>query len=96
MTMGLREALRSEMLTLVIEQNADLRDRLALFQRFACRACGCAPAQEPSEWACAFGVEALCQDCCAVARAPSSPDSFGAHVSVGMRGLCGRKLLEVC
>ena len=88
--MTLRDAIRSEMLTLVIEQNADLRSRLSLFADFVCEGCGCA-VQHPD-------VEApLCGDCFAVDEAfEDEPEYPAACISVGMRALCGRRILEGC
>ena len=87
--MTLRDAIRSEMLTLVIEQNADLRSRLSLFADFVCEGCGCAPAED------------VCLDCWAASQ-PQDGLMHGrtrkasASISVGMRALCGRRILEGC
>ncbi len=62
---------------------ADLRSRLALFAGFVCEGCGCAAAEIGS---------ALCVDCDGAKYAPSVREA--ACVSVGMRALCGRRILE--
>lgn len=69
------------MLTLVIAQNADLRDRLALFDDRVCEDCGCAPRDRD---------EGTCYDC---ARSELALESYaGACISVGLRALCGRRV----
>lgn len=93
--MTLRNAIRSEMLTLVIEQNADLRDRLRVLatspDRAVCRVCGCA----------GHYMTGRCFDChyvewrgCYERKEPER--IVGACISVGMRALCGRRILEGC
>ena len=93
--MTLRDAIRSEMLTLVIEQNADLRDRLRVLaaspDRAVCRVCGCA----------GHYMTGRCFDChyvewrgCYERKEPER--IVGACISVGMRALCGRQILEGC
>lgn len=64
---------------------ADLRSRLLLFAEHVCRGCGCAVREDN---------ESVCYDC---ARVGLELESYaGAHVSVGMRALCGRRILEGC
>lgn len=75
---------------------ADLRDRLRIMAPMVCEGCGCAPAGEGS----------LCEDCDNVewtddhVREQSTDVGRGYHnaacISVGLRALCGRKLLEGC
>lgn len=70
----------------------ELHDRLSLFERYVCKRCGCAP----------VGVvwveEQRCDDCM---RADDSVQGFvheetpAACVSVGLRALCGRKILVI-
>ena len=87
--MTLRDAIRSEMLTLVIEQNADLRSRLSLFADFVCEGCGCATSYDVSR--------EYCLDCWEVRHGVTSGDYHAAAcVSVGLRALCGRRILEGC
>lgn len=73
---------------------ADLRDRLRILAPMVCEGCGCARA--------VFG-HALCVDCeeaqWGIPRgAPVGDwgDRAAACVSVGMRALCGRRILEGC
>lgn len=66
---------------------ADLRSRLALFAEHVCRGCGCAVREDNDN-------ESVCYDC---ARVGLELESYaGAHVSVGMRAICGRRILEGC
>ena len=92
--MTLRDAIRSEMLTLVIEQNADLRDRLRVLAEHVCEGCGCAVKCESYTG----GMMPLCSDCinaeCPDVVEPN--EHAGACISVGMRALCGRRILEGC
>lgn len=66
---------------------ADLRSRLALMAPRVCEGCGCAPAA---------AFEFVCTDCSAVADADGDgyDEHHGACVSVGLRALCGRRILE--
>lgn len=69
-------------------ENADLRDRLALFAPLVCKRCDCAP-MNPYQ-----GEEPLCDDCGYALLMGSGSNKTGAYVSVGMRALCGRRLVE--
>lgn len=68
---------------------ADLRDRLRTLAPVVCEGCGCAHAED------------MCIDCWTAAQ-PQSGMMHGrerraaACLSVGLRALCGRKLLEGC
>lgn len=66
---------------------ADLRDRLRIMAPRVCGGCGCAPAA---------AFEFVCADCSAVADADGDgyDEHHGACVSVGLRALCGRRILE--
>lgn len=79
---------------------ADLRSRLALFEEHVCRGCGCAARQAPSPAVCDYGDDEYCEDC-AVARLSCVrdgwsrwPEHAAACISVGLRALCGRRILE--
>lgn len=67
----------------------DLRDRLRLLAPMVCEGCGCAPKFLEYE-RCSDCMEA---DCYGVVE---PYEHVGACLSVGMRALCGRKLLEGC
>lgn len=87
--MSLRDDLRSALLPLVIAQNADLRDRLRIMAPMVCEECGCAPV---------FSTYARCSDCLD-ADCPGVcelHEHSGACISVGLRRLCGRRILEGC
>lgn len=75
-------------------ENADLRDRLALCRRYICRDCWCAIVR--------IG-DTRCEDCgkagllYAWTPAQASEGPYAAAcVSVGLRALCGRRILEGC
>ncbi len=71
----------------LMQVNADLRARLELFREHVCEGCGCAAANG-AYW---------CNDCYVLR--PSIPndmcgvDKDSAAISVGMRALCGRKVI---
>lgn len=72
---------------------ADLRDRLRILAPMVCGWCGCAPASGDG-----FGP---CPDCQEVKNVfwldlPAQYSTTGACISVGLRALCGRRLLEGC
>lgn len=82
---------RQDMVTELLRRRdqaiADLRDRLALFADCVCQGCGCARG----------GVGGCCGDC-EVAFAwrnaiRSTGLSAACCVSVGMRALCGRRVM---
>lgn len=73
---------------------ADLRDRMRLCRRYICRDCGCAIVR--------IG-DSRCEDCgkagllYAWTPAQASEGPYAAAcVSVGLRALCGRRILEGC
>lgn len=73
---------------------ADLRDRLCLCRRYICRDCGCAIVR--------IG-DSRCEDCgkagllYAWTPAQASEGPYAAAcISVGLRRLCGRRILEGC
>ena len=61
---------------------ADLRSRLALLAGSVCEECGCAEAN----------AHCLCHDCYSAKHFVSG--KVGACISVGLRALCGRRILE--
>lgn len=72
---------------------ADLRARLRIMARVVCDGCGC-------EARC--GDRALCWDCntarlsCVLDGWSQDSSHAAACVSVGLRALCGRRILEGC
>lgn len=69
------------------EEVDDLRSRLSLFRDYVCEGCGCAVRYRG----------ARCIDCCwCDYELPLNPPSVqaAACISVGMRALCGRRILE--
>lgn len=72
---------------------ADLRDRLRVMAPWVCRGCGCA-AEEANDY---DEVMGYCPDCDSAAGLLSDcEEDAAACVSVGMRALCGRRILEGC
>lgn len=76
---------------------ADLRDRLRLFEEHVCRGCGCAVVEAANM--------KLCEDCDEVryGPAPHALERYDDHdrgaiasacISVGLRAICGRRILE--
>lgn len=71
---------------------ADLRDRLRMLSPMVCEGCGCA----------IVARDGRCEDCetAHAYRHSGSPAELpvriGACVSVGLRALCGRRLLDGC
>lgn len=71
------------------EEVDDLRSRLSLFADFVCEGCGCATSYDVSR--------EYCLDCWEVRHGVTSGDYHAAAcVSVGLRALCGRRILEGC
>ena len=68
---------------------ASLRSRLSLFAEHVCEGCGCAPYGGTHELA-------LCNDCFTVDEGFDVPEYPYACISVGLRALCGRRILEGC
>lgn len=71
---------------------ADLRDRLRVLAEHVCHECGCAPVPRVSE-------EPYCWDCSPLYTSvfePAADRIVGACISVGLRALCGRRILEGC
>lgn len=73
---------------------ADLRDRLRVLAPMVCEGCGCARA---------VFANALCVDCEEAewgvprgAPVDDCGDRAAACISVGLRRLCGRRILEGC
>lgn len=71
---------------------ADLRDRLRVMGCHLCRDCGCAPrdADMPRCWDC-DDVRTVFED-----RADPQDSTPASAVVVGLRALCGRRILEGC
>lgn len=71
---------------------ADLSDRLRIMARVVCDGCGCAPSYDVSR--------EYCLDCWEVRWNYHGINGSGSHVSssisVGLRALCGRRILEGC
>lgn len=81
-----RNAELAEMARLRAE-NADLRDRLALCAEHVCQGCGCAAADLVN-----FDTD-VCGDCLRI-RGWRAGGYTAACISVGLRALAGRKILE--
>ena len=78
---------------------ADIRDRLRLFSDRVCGACGCAPRESREDF------PGRCGDCDHIdslvgwnllRSRPYVGHTAAACVSVGLRALCGRRILEGC
>ena len=71
---------------------ADLRDRLRVMGCHLCRDCGCAPrdADMPRCWDC-DDVRTVFED-----RDDPQDSTPASAVVVGLRALCGRRILEGC
>lgn len=74
---------------------ADIRDRLRVLEPMVCEGCGCAARANPSD----VDDSRLCVDCDVEhwpGRLTEDESVEAACLSVGLRALCGRKLLEGC